>query len=108
LENLINHKKFYDQLKRASEFLSALLIFAVLLPLEALIVHRHENDLPGTGNYKQVRVGEYGRNFILYKFRTMPLDAEKDGAKWAAPGDKRATAFGKFLRHTHLTNFRSS
>lgn len=102
LENLINRKKFYDQLKRAVEFLAALLIFVILSPIEILIAVITEITSLGPVIYKQVRVGENGRNFVLYKFRTMPEGAEKDGAKWAAPGDKRATAFGRFLRRTHL------
>ena len=102
LENLINRKKFYDQLKRASEFLAALLLFVVLLPIEALIAVIIKITSPGPAIYKQTRVGENGRSFVFYKFRTMPVDAEKDGAKWAAREDKRATAFGRFLRHTHL------
>ncbi len=102
IENLINRKRFYDQLKHASEFLAALLIFIVLLPIEILITIIIKITSPGPAIYRQIRVGENGHDFVLYKFRTMPIGAEKNGAEWAAPGDKRATAFGGFLRHTHL------
>ncbi len=52
--------------------------------------------------YSQVRIGKNGKTFTLYKFRTMQIDAEKDGAKWAEQNDPRAMPIGKWLRHTHL------
>ncbi|WP_437185652.1 sugar transferase [Planctomicrobium sp. SH668] len=44
----------------------------------------------------------YGRHFILYKFRTMRTDAEKNGAQFAVKGDSRITPIGRFLRKTRL------
>jgi lipopolysaccharide/colanic/teichoic acid biosynthesis glycosyltransferase len=44
----------------------------------------------------------YGKPFVLYKFRTMCVDAEKDGASFAVHGDPRITPVGKFLRRTRL------
>lgn len=44
----------------------------------------------------------YGRHFTLYKFRTMTVDAEKNGAQFAVKGDKRVTPIGWFLRKTRL------
>ena len=44
----------------------------------------------------------YGRAFVLYKFRTMRADAERDGAQWAVAGDQRITPIGRFLRKTRL------
>lgn len=102
LENLINQQKFYDKLKRALELLSAILIQVVALPLELIISLIIKITSRGPIIYRQVRVGKNGREFILYKFRTMPLDAEKDGAKWAGENDPRATPFGRLLRRTHL------
>lgn len=53
--------------------------------------------------YRQVRVGEGGREFVLVKFRSMRVDAESDGvARWAQHGDDRSTRFGRFLRMTRL------
>lgn len=48
--------------------------------------------------YKQKRVGQYGKEFTIYKFRSMVVDAEKSGAKMATKNDSRITAFGKTLR----------
>lgn len=44
----------------------------------------------------------YGRHFTIYKFRTMRIDAEKDGAQLARIGDGRATPLGRVLRKTRL------
>jgi lipopolysaccharide/colanic/teichoic acid biosynthesis glycosyltransferase len=48
--------------------------------------------------YTQKRVGQYGKEFEIYKFRSMVVDAEKSGAKMAAKNDARITPFGKVLR----------
>lgn len=52
--------------------------------------------------YRQTRVGRYGRHFCIYKFRTMWVDAEKDGPAWATVSDDRVTSVGRFLRKAHL------
>ena len=44
----------------------------------------------------------YGRPFVLYKFRTMRIDAEKDGAQFAVQGDPRVTRIGRILRKSRL------
>ncbi|WP_437192758.1 sugar transferase [Planctomicrobium sp. SH527] len=44
----------------------------------------------------------YGRHFTIYKFRTMRVDAEKQGAQFAVQGDSRITPIGRFLRKTRL------
>ena len=48
--------------------------------------------------YTQKRVGLYGEEFKIFKFRSMVVDAEKEGAKMASMGDSRITPFGKVLR----------
>jgi lipopolysaccharide/colanic/teichoic acid biosynthesis glycosyltransferase len=48
--------------------------------------------------YTQKRVGQYGKEFKIYKFRSMVVDAEKSGAKMATKNDARITSFGKVLR----------
>ena len=52
--------------------------------------------------YSQVRTGLRGKDFKIYKLRTMRVDAEKDGAKWAKPKDDRITPIGSFLRLTRI------
>ena len=57
---------------------------------------------PGPAIFKQVRVGKDGRQFTMYKFRTMDPDAEKDGPKFAMEYDTRLIRGGKFLRKSRL------
>jgi sugar transferase (PEP-CTERM system associated) len=53
--------------------------------------------------YRQTRVGERGQTFVLTKFRSMRVDAEKDGvAQWASKDDDRSTRVGRFIRLTRL------
>ena len=53
--------------------------------------------------YSQERVGEGGRHFTVYKFRSMRADAEQDGTpQWARDGDDRITRVGRFIRLTRL------
>jgi exopolysaccharide biosynthesis polyprenyl glycosylphosphotransferase len=52
--------------------------------------------------FKQLRTGLNNKPFTLYKLRTMIINAEKDGAQWAKPGDVRITPLGNVLRKTRL------
>ncbi|MEZ5951055.1 MAG: sugar transferase [Planctomycetaceae bacterium] len=58
-----------------------------------------ERRKPGRDRRLELR---YGREFTLYKFRTMRTDAEKNGAQFAVRGDSRVTSIGRFLRKTRL------
>jgi exopolysaccharide biosynthesis polyprenyl glycosylphosphotransferase len=79
--------------------LVALLVAAPLFPLIALLVKLS----PGPIIYRQTRLGEHGRHFEMYKFRSMRADAEPGGqARWAEERDKRVTATGRVLRQTRL------
>ena len=70
-----------------------------LLPLLLLMVKR----TPGPLIYRQTRVSEGGRRFTMYKFRTMPVTAERPGEPvFAQASDPRASAAGRVLRRTHL------
>jgi lipopolysaccharide/colanic/teichoic acid biosynthesis glycosyltransferase len=58
---------------------------------------------PGPGLYRQARTGHGGKEFMMYKVRTMYQDAEKlSGPTWCMPGDSRITPLGKVLRFLHL------
>jgi sugar transferase (PEP-CTERM system associated) len=53
--------------------------------------------------YRQVRVGQYGKPFKLLKFRSMRVDAEREGkAQWAQKNDSRITRVGSFIRTTRI------
>ncbi|MEY8848366.1 exopolysaccharide biosynthesis polyprenyl glycosylphosphotransferase [Psychroserpens sp. XS_ASV72] len=55
--------------------------------------------------YMQERVGKNGNVFNIVKLRSMVVDAETDGAKWAQKNDARVTTFGKFLRRSRFDEF---
>jgi len=55
-------------------------------------------DSRGPVLYKQERVGKNGRRFTLMKFRSMRVDAEKDGPVWAQTDDQRMTRVGRIIR----------
>jgi len=85
-------------------------LFAPLIPFMALAI---KLDSPGPVLFKQKRVGLRGRQFYVYKFRTMVNDAEKlrarlegqnemDGPVFKIKGDPRVTRIGSFLRKTGL------
>jgi exopolysaccharide biosynthesis polyprenyl glycosylphosphotransferase len=102
IENIAGGINFYDSLKRAGEFLLAIALGIILLPFEIIIALLVALTSRGPAIYRQVRVGEKGKNFTLYKFRTMRVDAEKDGAQWATKNDRRTTPIGDLLRASHL------
>ncbi|MDE2018738.1 MAG: sugar transferase [Patescibacteria group bacterium] len=107
LENIEATARFYDPLKRAAEFLFALVVGIVLLPVELLIALLVKVTSRGPVLIRQERAGRLGKVFKLYKFRSMVAlspsgMAEVNGAQWAAKDDKRVTPLGKFLRASHL------
>ncbi|HNZ43732.1 MAG TPA: sugar transferase [Bacteroidales bacterium] len=89
-------------MKRIFDFifsLSVLLIFSPLLIILSLIIYF--NDF-GPVFYMAPRVGQNGRLFRMFKFRTMVVNADKIGASSTTASDKRITRVGKFLRKTKL------
>jgi lipopolysaccharide/colanic/teichoic acid biosynthesis glycosyltransferase len=73
------------------------------LPLMLLIALAIKCDSRGPVLFRQRRVGQNGRIFVLNKFRSMRQDAEAGcGAVWAQPDDPRVTRVGRFLRKTRL------
>lgn len=76
-----------------------LLLFLPFFPIVVLLVRLSS---PGPIFFRQTRVGLGGRNFTVYKFRTMRMDAEAAGAKWATKDDPRVTRVGMYMRKTRL------
>jgi exopolysaccharide biosynthesis polyprenyl glycosylphosphotransferase len=99
-------------IKRAVDFLLALLALAVLSPLLLLVAILIRATSPGPVIFRQRRCGLNGRRFTLYKFRTMVLDAEARKASLAhlnvkktafkIPNDPRITPIGVWLRKFSL------
>lgn len=116
LENIENRLCRYKAqliLKRFFDILISTALFIILLPLMAAIAIAIKIDSKGPIVFKQKRVGLNGEPFIIYKFRTMVKDAEKQfkleidkerlgELVFQDKGDARITRAGKFLRETSL------
>lgn len=90
-------------LKRALDIIvswTAGIIVSPLLILTAMVIKIFD---PGPILYSQIRTGRYEKEFKVYKFRTMKVDAEKSsGPMFATANDPRITNLGKFMRATRL------
>ena len=92
-----------DYIKRILDFIIAAISIIVFSPLFLIcfIAIRMEDGGPAT--FSQERIGKGGKPFMIYKFRSMRVDAEKDGpALCQNENDNRRTKVGKFLRAHHL------
>lgn len=76
----------------------ALIGALVSLPIAILTAILIRLESPGPVLYKQERVGKNGRPFTIMKFRSMRVDAEKDGPVWARSMDDRTTRVGRIIR----------
>jgi sugar transferase (PEP-CTERM system associated) len=89
--------------KRIVDLCASLAGLIFFLPFIPFIVLAIKLDSPGPVLFRQTRVGEGDRNFVLMKFRSMCQDAEAGtGAVWSKENDPRITKVGNFLRHTRL------
>jgi sugar transferase (PEP-CTERM system associated) len=88
--------------KRGFDIIVVLALLPIALPIMALMSFLIA--LEGTPIiYRQERVGLHGKTFTLLKFRSMAIDAEKDGqAAWARVNDSRVTPVGRFMRRTRI------
>ena len=90
-------------MKRTLDILVALIGFVCALPFMAATAIAIKLGDPGPVLYSQVRTGRDGREFRIYKFRTMRVDAEKySGPMLAQEHDPRITRLGRFLRAVRL------
>ena len=87
--------------KRAFDVVVASIALVVTAPISAVVAGLVRLS-PGPIIYRQTRVGQGGKPFTMYKFRTMRADAEAGGALFAAERDPRTTRVGRFVRMTHL------
>ncbi len=92
----------HAMVKRVFDVMISAVGLVLTAPLIGLIAAAIWLRNRGAVFYSQVRVGQGGRPFILYKFRTMRKDAEANGSAWAQPDDPRATPIGRFLRRSRL------
>jgi len=88
--------------RTAAHRLAALIGLIVSLPIVIVTAILIKIDSRGPVFYKQERVGKNGRAFVLAKFRSMRLDAEKAGPVWASKDDDRTTRVGRVIRKVRI------
>lgn len=87
-----------EMLKRLLDIVISTLALLILSPLYLFIAMGVWFTSRGPVFYSQERIGLYGKPFTMYKFRSMFLDAEKNGPQLSSTRDSRITPFGRFLR----------
>lgn len=88
--------------KRIFDLVLSTSAVTISLPIMVLIAALIYFESPGPVLYKQTRLGIRDRKFQMYKFRTMRLDAEKNGVVYPQENDPRVLRIGKILRNTRL------
>lgn len=90
-------------LKRGFDIAFSIMVILITSPLLLLIALGIKLTSPGPVLFKQERVGLNRRTFMMYKFRSMRVQAEEESnTKWTISDDPRRTKFGSFLRSTSL------
>lgn len=89
-------------IKASEDKVLAGLILLLISPLMLFVGLGVKLSSPGPVFYRQERVGLNGKVFDMLKFRSMPVDVEKDGVQWGGAANKTNTWFGAFIRKTSL------
>jgi lipopolysaccharide/colanic/teichoic acid biosynthesis glycosyltransferase len=91
-------------MKRLFDLVCVFFATIVFSPFIVAVYIAIKLDDGGPAIFKQERIGKGGKPFMLYKFRSMKVNAEKDGKPqlWSGEEDDRLTKVGKFIRNHHL------
>ena len=89
-------------IKTAEDFVISLLLVVLLSTLYLFLAIGVKLSSPGPVFYRQKRVGWNGEHFDILKFRSMPVDAEKNGVVWGSSAQKAENAFCRWMRKTSL------
>lgn len=94
---------YYAILKRAMDIVGSICAMILFSPVMLFSVCMIKLTSPGPLIYKQERVGLHNKPFMMYKFRSMEVQApEKEKTRWTVKNDPRVTSFGKFMRKTSI------
>ncbi len=101
-QSAVVEKPVYQAVKRLFDVVvSALALLILGIPM-LLLMPVIRADSPGPAIFRQERLGKGGKLFVIYKYRTMQMDAERDGPQWARAHDVRCTKLGRLLRRWHI------
>ncbi len=101
-DNITNQRRDTYAVKRCFDVVLTLCGLLITAPFMLIIAVLIKIDSPGPVFFRQERIGKGGRPFILYKFRSMSVDAEKNGPELSGSEDERTTKLGKFMRDHHI------
>ena len=99
---LLNKKRYSLLAKRVFDLVVAIIVFIILSPVFVVLSAIIKLDSKGPIMFRQVRVTQYGKQFRIFKFRTMVNDADKLGTQVTTMNDARVTKVGKILRKLRL------
>ena len=88
--------------KRSFDIVVSLIMLLILSPVFFVLAIAIKLDSKGPVFYRQVRVTQYGKEFRIFKFRTMVNNADKIGSQVTVGGDSRITRVGKVIRECRL------
>ena len=88
--------------KRSFDIVVSLIMLLILSPVFLVLAIAIKLDTEGPVFYRQVRVTQYGKEFRIFKFRTMVNNADKIGSQVTVGGDSRITRVGKVIRECRL------
>ncbi len=91
-----------DNMKRVIDVAFSTIALILLSPLFLVLALWIKFTSKGPILYSHTRMGRYGKPFKIYKFRSMYVDAEKNGPALSSKEDPRVTPFGRFMRKTRL------
>ncbi len=97
--------EWQKSIKRLLDLLIATISIIVLMPFFILVAIGIKISSKGPIFFSQQRIGTNSKPFQIIKFRTMVVDAEKNGPQLSSSSDKRITKFGKFLRKSRIDEF---
>ena len=98
----LQKKKASLFLKRCMDVVLSATLLVMLMPILLALAIAVRLDSPGPALFRQVRVTQYGRQFRIFKFRTMVNHADKMGTQVTASGDTRITRLGAVMRQYRL------
>ena len=100
--DLLSKRRGSLALKRCFDVVVSAMMLLVLAPVFLVLAIAIKLDSPGPVFYRQVRVTQYGKEFRIFKFRSMVSDADKRGSLVTVSGDSRITRVGHFIRKCRL------
>lgn len=91
-----------ENMKTALDYIVAALALIITSPMMPFLILGVKLSSKGPVFYSHERIGRYGKPFNIYKFRSMYLNAEKNGPELSSKTDYRITPFGRFMRKARL------